>query len=62
MTNEERFNQQMRVAVTALEEMEKIILEDGRDPCKGLNFEPSDDLGAIARWLPDWELTDFNKR
>lgn len=62
MTNEERFNQQMKVAVMALKEMEKIILEDGRDPWKGLNFEPSDDLGAIARWLPGWELTDFDKR
>ena len=62
MTNEERFNQQMKNVVQALEELEKIILEDGRNPCMGLNFESSDDLAAIARYLPDWELTDFDKR
>ena len=62
MTNEERFNQQMKIVVQAIEELEKIILEDGRDPCMGLNFYQSDDLASIARYLPDWELTDFNKR
>lgn len=62
MTNEERFNQQMEIIVQALKEMQKIILEDGRDPCLSLNFESSDNLRAIAQYLPDWKLTDFNKR